>query len=292
MTTFWVVAGLLILGALIFILAPMVRRGKTQGASPAHGGVNLVIYRDQVRELDADLAAGTLSQAQHQSAKTELERRVLEESGGSGAVPHEAASGGERWVVVAVVIAVPLLTISLYLLLGKPHSVDDAQIKSEAAAPQVTQAQIESMVANLAKKLEAKPDDVEGWAMLGRSYATLRRFEDSRNAYAKAAALAPDNSELLTEYADVLAMTNGRSVAGEPEKVILHALKINPRNIKALALAGTAAFERKDYASAIIWWRQILPLVPADSPVARTALANISQAEGLSGRSLAKGVKE
>jgi cytochrome c-type biogenesis protein CcmH len=245
MTAFWVVAGLLILGALFFVLAPMFSRGKRQGVPPAR-----------------------------------------EESGGSGAV------SGERWVVIAVVIAVPLLTISLYLLLGKPHAVDDAQIKAEAAQPQVTQAQIEAMVASLAKKLEAKPDDVQGWAMLGRSYATLRRFDESRDAYAKAAALAPDNSELLTEYADVLAMTNGRTVAGAPEKVVLHALKVNPKNIKALALAGTAAFERKDYASAIIWWRQILPLVPANSPVARTALANISQAEGLAGRPLSGDAKK
>ena len=285
MTVFWIVAGLMTIGALLFIMLPLLG-GKKRQASARCSEANLSIHRDQLRELDADLAAGTLNEAQYQSAKGELERRVLEDSAADeqalGAVP------GGRWWAIAAVVAVPLLTVSLYLLLGKPSEVDP-QRKEGAAQSQVTQAQIEAMVAGLAKKLEEKPDDAEGWAMLGRSYATLRRFNDSSAAYARAVALVPGNAILLTEYADVLAMVNGRNMMGEPEKIIQQALLADPNNIKALALAGTAAFQHKDYRHAIEWWQKILALVPPDSPVARSVNANISQAQGLAGQPLAGG---
>jgi cytochrome c-type biogenesis protein CcmH len=290
MMIFWVVAAVLILGALLFIVPPLMGRGRNQASASAARDANLAIYRDQLRELDADLAVGALSDAQYKEARDELEKRALEDSANAEQV--SPPSSGARWWAIAVVIAVPLLTISLYLLLGKPGTMDAQRNKPEGAQPQVTQEQIESMVASLAKKLEANPNDAQGWAMLGRSYGTLRRFDDARNAYAKAVQLAPDNSELLTDYADVLAMTNGRNVVGEPEKIILHALEIDPRNIKALALAGTAAFQRKDYPAAISWWQKIVPLVPADSPMARSIKANISQAEGLSGQPLSGGAQK
>jgi len=285
MTVFWIVAGLMTVGALLFIVSPLFG-GNKRNASARSSEANLSIHRDQLRELDADLAAGTLDEAQYQSAKGELERHVLEDSAADEQVV--SATPGTRGWIIAAVIAVPLLTVSLYLLLGKPDSVDP-QRKEVAAQPQVTQAQIEAMVAGLAQKLKDKPDDAEGWAMLGRSYATLRRFNDSSAAYARAAALMPNNAIVLTEYADVLAMVNGRSMVGEPEKIVQQALKADPNNVKALALAGTAAFQYKDYRHAIEWWQKILALVPPDSPVARLVNANISQAQGLAGQSLAGG---
>lgn len=262
----------------MFLAIPLLRANKKH-ASTKHSEINLDIYRDQMRELEADLAANTLSEAQYQKARNELEKRVLENT--SSAEEAGVAPSGGRWVVAAAVVAVPLLAVSIYLLLGKPGGVNP-----DKPGPDITQAQIEDMVAKLAQKLKDKPDDAQGWAMLGRSYATLRRFGDAKDAYARAAALEPNNAQLLIDYADVLAMINGRIVAGEPEKIIQHALEIEPNNIKALALAGTAAFQRKDYKQATELWQRILKLVPPDSQIARTINANISQAQGLSGELL------
>ncbi|MBI3902357.1 MAG: c-type cytochrome biogenesis protein CcmI [Nitrosomonadales bacterium] len=282
MTTFWIIAGLLVVGALLFVVPPLLLRSKS-AASVKRSEMNLSIYRDQLRELDSDLASGALNEAQYQAAKNELERRALEDAETTG--EEAATQPGGRWVAVAAIVAIPVLTVTLYLLLGKPEEMAP---KSGGAnqAQGVGQAQIEEMVAGLAKKLKDKPDDAEGWEMLGRSYATLRRFGDSSAAYARAAALSPNNAQLLTDYADVLAMVNGRNIQGEPEKIILQALRAEPNNIKALALAGSAAFQRHDYRKAIDWWQQILKLVPPDSQIARTATANISQAQGLSGQPL------
>lgn len=284
---FWVVAGLMIAGAMLIILPPLLRRGKEQ-ASASRSELNLSIYRDQLRELDAELAAGNLDKEEYQSARSELEGRVLEDSGTTDGAAATSSSGGRQWAI-AVVAAVPVMAVFLYFMLGTPAALDGQHNKPAADQTHAaTQEQIEAMVASLAKKLETKPDDAEGWVMLGRSYATMRRFGDASAAYARAAALLPNNAQLLADYADVLAMNNGRSMQGEPEKIILQALQADPNNIKALALAGTAAMQRNDYRDAIKWWQRLLALVPPDSQIARSVSASLSQAQGLSGQPLAK----
>ena len=291
MTTFWFIVGFLTACALLFIVPPLLGRSRSH-VFATRSEVNLSIYRDQLRELDTDLAAGTLSKEQYQSARSELEGRVLDDSGVADVVTKQSSSGGRNWVIAAV-IAVPILTVSLYLALGKPGGLDSQHKAYEASQSQeVTQEQIKAMVEGLAQKLKSKPDDVEGWAMLGRSYVQLRRYGDAGAAYARATALLPNNAQLLADYADVLAMNNGRSMKGEPEKVIQQALKADPGNIKALALAGTAAFQHKEYRKAIEVWQRLLKLVPADSQVAQQISAGISQAQGLIGQPLAGAQKE
>ena len=286
MTMFWFIIGFLTACALLFIVPPLLGRAKGQ-ASATRSELNLSVYRDQLRELDADLAAGTLNKEQYQSARSELEGRVLDDSGADEVVAQQ--SGGRmRYWAIAAVIAVPLLTIALYLTLGKPGGLD-SQLKADGAnqSQGVTQEQINAMVEGLAQKLKSKPDDAEGWAMLGRSYVQLRRYGDARTAYARAVALLPNNAQLLADYADVLAMNNGRSMQGEPEKIIQRALKADPNNIKALALAGTAAFQHQEYRNAIEAWQKLLKLVPPDSQIAQQISAGISQAQGFIGQPLA-----
>jgi cytochrome c-type biogenesis protein CcmH len=283
MTIFWFVAALLVAVALLFVVLPLLKKKDTghQAMPTSRSEANLSVYRNQLQELDSDLANGTLDKAQYQSAREELEGRVLEDS--AVAVEAEAAPSGGRWLAVAVAILVPVLTVSLYLMLGKPAGLDSQKTAEEERPNVVTKDKIEAMVADLARKLKEQPDDAEGWMMLGRSYGTLHRFKESSEAYARAVALMPNNAQLLADYADVLAMVNGRKVQGEPEKVVMRALKADPNNIKALALAGTAAFERHDYRGAIEQWQKITGLVPMGSPVGRQVFNNINEARKLAG---------
>jgi cytochrome c-type biogenesis protein CcmH len=139
------------------------------------------------------------------------------------------------------------------------------------------------MVERLATRLRESPDDIEGWKLLGRSYSALGRFPESATAYAKAAVLEPRDAQLLADFADVLAMAQGQRLEGEPEKLIARALELDPKNLKALALAGTAAYARKDYATAAAQWEKMLPLVHPDSEDARAIRSNVQEARALAG---------
>jgi len=279
MILFWVLSTLLAAAALVLLVRPLLSRREGQGIS--RSAANLSIYRDQLRELEADLAAGTLAGGDYDRARRELETRLLEDVDQPAAAVK--AVGGRRMALV-LGIAIPALAVALYFAIGNPGALDPRR----AADGEVTAQQIEAMVERLAARLRENPDDADGWKLLGRSHAALGRFADAVNAYAKAASQAPRDPQLLADFADALAMTRGESLQGEPEKLVLRALEIDPGNLKALALAGTAAFERKDYKAATGHWQRMLPLVPPDSKDARAIQSSIDEARALAGTGAAK----
>jgi cytochrome c-type biogenesis protein CcmH len=271
MTLFWILGALLAAVALALAARPLWRR---RGAAlVSRQAMNAAVYREQTRDLEADLAAGVLSRADYDIARQELERRVLDE------VAPEAASAAppRSWVAIAGMAAIPALALATYLAVGNPGSI----ALDEAA--QATRHQIEGMVERLAARLKENPDDAEGWKLLGRSYGALGRFGDSAEAYARAVARLPRDAELLADFADALAMNNNQSLAGDPEKLLERALQLDPNSLKALALAGTAAAERGDFARAAALWQRMLPLVPADSEEARMIRANVEEAKAKAG---------
>jgi cytochrome c-type biogenesis protein CcmH len=280
MTSFWVYAALLTAAALAILVTPLVRGRGRSGAPVSRAASNLTVFRDQLAELDADLAAGTIGQDQWEAARADLQRGLLEDAGAGDAAPAAPAARSKAAAIV-VLAAVPLLSVSMYLLLGSPHGLNPERASAAPAAPhELSQQQIESMVASLAKRLEANPDDADGWIMLARTYGALGHFDKAAGAYAKAEALFPQNAQLLADYADSLAMTQGQSLQGKPEALIRRALDADGNNLKALALAGSVEFEKQNFAKAAEFWKRILPLLPADSKMQDSVHASIKEAEG------------
>ncbi len=288
MTAFYFGAAALLLAACAFVLVPLLRAGRRAAPVSSNSASNLAVLREQQALLDADLAAARIDAAQHLVARTELERRVLEEDAASVSsgeadatrAGFNAAPRSHRATLLAVVLglAVPLLAVGLYARLG-----NTAGLTPQAAAqPPVSEADVVAMVEKLAQRMQAQPDDAKGWLMLGRSYAALQRFPDSAKAYARAVALTPNDAQLLVDYADVLAAV-AQSAAGEPTKLITRALQIDPGNLKALALAGSAAFERKDYVGAIAYWTQARTAAPAGSEFAQGLDASLAEARAAAG---------
>lgn len=281
MTIFVLIAGGMLALGLLFILPGLLR---TEGASaeprPAvqSDALNLEVLRDQLRELDADLSAGTIAAAGYQGARRDLERRVAEEL---RVRPLPViAKPARRWPAAVLALVVPLAAGSLYALLGTPDGLASRPVAAaEPTTPGVSAAQIEGMVGRLAQKLKANPGDADGWRMLARSYETLRRFEPAADAYQHLLELEPGNTDVLVDYAVALGMTLDRSLSGEPERFIQRALEIDPNHVQALALSGSAAFERGDYANAVRPWKKLLALVPADSDMGRSIAASIAKAE-------------
>lgn len=272
--------------ALLFLLPPLLRRDETEDGQVRRDDLNLAVLRDQLRELDADLAAGVIGPDAHDSARRELERRVAEEVG----MPAHAAiaRAPARWTSVGVALAVPLLTAGLYVVLGSPLALESVKATPHDAAPQ----SIEAMVESLAQRLKDRPDDIEGWHMLARSYNALERHQDASRAYAHLLTKTPDDADLLADYADTMAMVLNRSLQGEPEKLIARALAIDPGHFKALALAGSAAFERRDYAAALARWQKLMDLAPADSDIARSTSASMDEARAMLGEGAQPAAKQ
>ena len=150
-------------------------------------------------------------------------------------------------------------------------------------------AQFIAAVEQLAERLKGQPDDVEGWAMLARSYGMLGRLDDALPAYQKAVALNGQDARLLADYADTLALKNDRNLEGEPLALVERALKIEPTNLKALSLAGAAAFNRKDYAGAVRYWERVVQHAPAESPYLPQVQASIAEARERGGLGPASG---
>ena len=130
--------------------------------------------------------------------------------------------------------------------------------------------------------MREKPDDAEGWVMLGRAYRALERFDEAADALRKAVALNPGNADLLADLAEALALRSGRTLAGEPDRLLERALKLEPDNDKVLALSGSAAFESKDYKAAIRHWEALLKRQGVSGELAQALSAGIAEARVLS----------
>jgi cytochrome c-type biogenesis protein CcmH len=277
-TAFVVLGAVLIAGALLFVVPPLLRRGLRTGAT--RDAVNVAVYRDQLRELESDLRAGTLAPDQHEKARGEIEARLLADVGKGDAAAQPRRH--TRAAALALGLAVPICALAVYVAVGNPRALLPGTAGG-ANAHGVSAQQFEAMVSRLAARLKENPEDAEGWMMLGRSYAVLGRFGESSQAYAKAAARTPGDAQLLADYADALAMAQGRTLQGEPETILRRALAIDPNNVKALLLAGTAAFNRNDGAAAVRHWERVLGLLPAESDMIQRVQASIAEARSLSG---------
>lgn len=281
MSAFWIAAALLAAAALALVLRPL---GSRRAGTASRSELNASVYRDQLRELEADLRAGTLAPADYERSRREIERRLLEDVQGdpAGQSPRRSVPGTEfpgRRVMLSIAAGIPVVALAVYFAIGNPGALDPRSREQQAVGAK----EIEAMVQRLADRLEQSPEDLEGWKMLGRSYTVLGRFAEAANAYSKAAIRAPRDPQVLADLADALAMARGRNMKGEPEELVQRALQLDPNNLKALALAGTARFESQDYAGAVRYWERMLPLVPADSDDARMIASNVQEARSLAG---------
>ena len=279
-TVFWIVAALFVLGALLMLLSPL---WKPVAAPAPQGGIQLAVYRDQLRESENDLGAGLIAPERLDEAREDIRRRWLEEA--AQPVPSVAQAWPARRVGIALALLISLGSVLSYLALGDPKALvpptASAAKPTADARHSVTPEQIQKMVESLAERLKSEPGDAEGWMMLGRSYTALGRHRDAVGAFRRANQLAPGNANLLADFADVLGMAQGKRLAGEPARLVQAALDVNPKHGKALALAGSVAFEARDYAAARSYWERLVAVVPVGSDMARAVQASIAEARQL-----------
>ena len=258
--------------------------------------------RDQLQQLKTQHDTGGSTPEAYAAAKAPLERELLDRVialppgspgspgslGTAGLAAAAAAPRASRGLVAGLSAAVLVLAVLGYAAVGSPR-VPSAGPPGSASAgatevvQDMTEEQFVAAVDQLATRMAQEPANGEGWALLARSYARLGRHAEAVPAFDKALAITGDDPTLLVDYADALAMINNRSLDGEPLALVERALKYDPDNAKALALAGTAAFNRKDFPTAVRLWERLVRVSPPDSAFLPQLQGSIDEARSLGG---------
>ena len=268
MTAFLVIAALLVVGALLVVVPPLFgkggRRVSQEDAGAAQAKSALSVMREQLADLEAEHTAGRVSDADYQRTREELERRALDEG---ETRPVALARQPARAWGIGIALLIPVLAATIYLAVGQPDGLDPAKVAGNDGQ-EITPAQVEKMVATLAERLKTDPANPQGWYMLARSYNAMGRYDEAAAAYAELASQVPDDAQVLADWADALAAAKGHNLAGEPSRLIDKALALDPDNIKALALSGSAAFQTEDYVRAAAQWERIMTMLPPEHELA------------------------
>jgi len=298
MVVFWIIAAGLFIAAMLFVLPPLLSR-KVADKVIEHDDLNISVYKDQLAELERDNTNGAITAEYYERTKHEVERRLLqdlENKKKNGDEPiHTTMGPGGRPLVIVLALVIPLFSMLLYLELGSPAAVTGvAPVVAEAAKaaegdPEAgtvpsgehpdTGAQVVAMVKQLELRMEAQPDDVEGWLMLARSYRFQQRHAEAVVAFEKAMPLVNTNPQLLADLADTLAMAAGGNLDGRPIRLIRQSLELDPVNVQSLWLAGTYDFERGDYEQALSYWRTLKSVVEPGSQDSNAMDTNIAEVE-------------
>ncbi|MHB1200211.1 MAG: tetratricopeptide repeat protein [Polaromonas sp.] len=246
--------------------------------------------KQQIAQLDGLIGGGVLTIDAARDARERLQTELLAVVVKPSGVAQAAADTATQQARPSARLVLGLMTFLLvfsaagYAWLGNPAGLSVGP-GSANPAETVDAAQIEPMIERLAQHLKTTPGDAEGWAVLGRSYSVLGRYAEAVSAYRKVVELRPREAQGYADLADGLGSGNGNSLDGEPEELIAKALALDPDNVKALSLAGSAAFYRGDAAAAAQLWERALRTLKPDSAMARvlqSALAEARQRAGLS----------
>ncbi len=280
--TFWMIIFLLVVLAVAGLVIPLLRQPKVQQGSERNAQ-NIRIAREQLADLERMNAAGELDATEYQSSKDELEKALLTDLQQDN-TPASRTTVSPHMTAIVTGLFVPVAAFALYGWLGTPEALQSTAQQAQELPPDhppmtggMQQApDVNKMVEGLRKKLEANPNNPDGWNMLGRSYMNMERFTEAADAYRKLHELQPEDAGVMLLLADALAMSNDGKVTDEGEQLALKALAKEPENVTALWLAGLGASEKGDKAKALEHWKKLLPMLD-DSPMEQAEVQALIQ---------------
>lgn len=236
---------------------------------------DLTVYRDQLRDLKADVARGVITPEDEESARTEISRRMI----AAGAPTEDALAANPktkstpriaRIVVTAfVILAVPVIATPIYLVTGSPEtpgqpfaSRTDIRVADEATLPEG----FEEGVARLVARLEEEPDDFEGWVMLGRALMIVPRYDAAVDAFRRATALSPKNSQAQSLLGEAIVFAAGGTVTPPALRAFEAASAADPKNIAARFYRAVERAQAGEVQEAFDAWLALVADSPADAP--------------------------
>ena len=267
MTLFWLAAAAITLAGLGFIILPLLRQSASAQVSRMQ--VNRALYASKLEELKLDLEQGLLDPSEYQQSERELQRSLLSDVAVSdrSSVFQKRSNLG---MIAVLIIALPLSTVLLYQQFTTYVATDELNEQQKLAEQAQT---IQQSIIDLELRLQDKPDDIEGWKILGQSYVVMQQFDKAVAAYSQAAALTDyADPDLLVLLAETSSFAKDGVFASVENALLEQALAINPKHERALWYAGYAAYSEDDYQTAVTYWQRLLSLVPADRNDVRDSL--------------------
>ena len=175
---------------------------------------------------------------------------------------------------LALAFILPLSAIGVYQMVGTPTALDASAREAAPARMSVDQA-----IGELKQRLAKKPNDLQGWLLLARSYTIQNKPVDARDAYAHALNLSPDNADILVAWVQADSMARpDHLIEGKARKRLEKALQINPQNQRGLWLMGISNYQAGHFVDAALTWRRLLVLLTPDSDVADSVTRQIAMA--------------
>ena len=263
MIWFWIIAGLLVLVALIALLKPLLR---ANSGPPDRGEPVVATFRRQLANLDSEIAQGRLTADDAAPVRAEITRRMLaaadkEAEASRPAVFGMAEASWRIGAAVGIAALLPAAALAIYSAVGAPAAVEPDKNAAATGAPH-DRAELAAAAEQLKARLQQDPGHAEGWVLLARTFANLQRFPEAREAYGQAIALAPNEPQLHAELGELLVLIAGGNVTKEAEGEFAKA----PDDPRARFYAAEAALQRGERDSAKADLRALLADAPADAP--------------------------
>lgn len=275
MTNFLISAFLLLVLVLVLLLRPFIFPPKVEATSRRQ--MNAAIYREELEKLEVERTAGSMNSADYEIAHAEMRQRLFQDTSEED---DRSVMGSSKITVIGLCLFITVISAGFYFSLG-----DATRIAEKNTEKPMTQEGVEKMVTEFAVKMEKDPTNLQGWVMLARSYRILGRNEEAAKAYERAGNFIDSDPQLLADYADILASNANGNFSGKPQKLINQALKLDPNNLMALWLSGTASYTVGNYKAAVQTWEKLAQQLPPGTEDVRSIEASIADARAKGGLS-------
>ncbi len=282
MIELWLGIGALLVAVFTVLLIGLSRSRRTDG--PSRADFDIAVFKDQLAELDRDRVRGLISDTEFASARTEIERRLLNAADEAGAGTSQEISNPTRYAGFAMIVLIPVGAVALYLFLGSPqfpgapYAARDIKAEQIAAEQQRAGSDMLALVEKLALRMKTRPDDIPGWLLLGRSYLAMGRGDDAIAAIQRAHSLAPEQSEIAVELAEAMIVTADNQVTPVSRELLENAVGADPYSPKPRYYIALGQAQSGETAKALQGWIDLTAISPTNAPWLPTVRQQITNA--------------
>ena len=258
----WALLAALALIVVAVLIWPLLR----DASQPDDGPRDVVVLKDQLAEIDRDLNRGVITTTEAEALKLEIQRRLLAAARRPALQIWREGAGVRSGLTALLAVAVPLFAFAIYMNLGAPTLKSNPNVADAGGHENEQDPEMGKLVEQLAQRMANEPDNIEGWALLARSYRQVERYADALEAYRHVISLNPDDAEAFANYGEMSVTVANGTVGEDAVAAFTTALQRDRNDPRSRFYLGLAAAQNGDAKSAIAIWRDLTASAPQDAP--------------------------